>query len=172
MNYLDSFATAPFLRVLYTVGSLGGRIVRAPPNCGVGTHPALKIEFWYPHTPSLYTPSSSWMAASWPSKLTSNWLRTTLQLNFVLTLFSSVLWFLNWIQTIFTRSEAHYHFLLLRSQKGFMFNVHIPITSFQDPYDLQWPGCVMALLSRSMFNGPVLAPSTQPGGAQRFSRCR
>ena len=39
-----------------------------------------------------------------------------------------------------------------------MFNVHIPITSFQDPYDLQWPGCVMALLSRSMFNGPVLAP--------------
>ena len=72
MNYLDSFATAPFLRVLYTVGSLGGRIVRAPPNCGVGTHPALKIEFWYPHTPSLYTPSSSWMAASWPSKLTSD----------------------------------------------------------------------------------------------------
>ena len=82
-----------------------------------------------------------------------NWLRTTLQLvpvilgatclnfNFVLTLFSSVLWFLNWIQTIFTRSEAHYHFLLLRSQKGFMFNVHIPITSFQDPYDLQWPLC-------------------------------
>ena len=46
-----------------------------------------------------------------------------------------------------------------------MFNVHIPITSFRDPCDLQWGGCVMALLTHSMFNGPMLPPLTQPAGS-------
>ena len=47
--------------------------------------------------------------------------------------------------------------------QSFMLNVHIPITSFRDPYDLQWPASVMALLSR--FNVQWTdAPPTQPTG--------
>ena len=134
------------------VGALVGGVCEHLPSAAWELHPELKIEFWYPHThPAV---------AAWPSP--QNWLLIPPTLHFSTNsssrTFSSKkpshqvnhpIWCEEEFKQCSTLPQRDILFCCSdHHMVGFMFNVHIPITSFRDPYDLQWPGSVMALLTR------------------------